>query len=223
MSENPTQGLFMVKREQGIKRVLMPKADVATYLGSQVVDLEVAEGTSMEEVMQKLAEKYRLFLVPGVDYSVGNSRVVFGDQVTLSRTVPILKDSVSMRGVLTFTLRQKGKCDKPDGILRPSLERERTQLALISTVFSVEEGQYLTGNQLTREFSETVLEYLTALKLEVMPTLEDLAMGEVIDVLQDGVSKVLALKDFSGNFWCIRFALPVQEAVPETEASEDTE
>lgn len=208
MAESATQTLFMVKTANGaLKRTVMNKADVSTYLGNQVVDIAVEEGTSMDEAMELLSRKYRLFLVPQVDYNVGSSRIVFGDQLTLERSVPILETSVSLAGTLNFTLRHKAKCTKSSGSVAVLLESQKTQVALASNVFQVSEGQYLKEDQLTQAFSQTVVDYLKACQLEVIPTVEELTAGKVLGVLNDGISDFLAFRSAQDQTWYVRFAL----------------
>jgi len=207
-AESAAKTLFMVKIPNGtLKRALMDKADVSTYLGSQVVDIAVEEGISMLEVMDLLSRKYRLFLVPHIDYNVGTSVVVFGDQPTLERSVPILETSVSLVGTLNFTLRHKAKCAKSSGSVAVLLESQKTQIALAAKVFQVSEGSYLEEDQLTQDFSQTVVDYLKQCQLKVIPTVEELTTGKVLGVLNDGISDFLAFRSAQDQTWYVRFAL----------------
>lgn len=207
VAESATQALFMVRYQGKIRRTLMAKADVAVYLGSQVVDIEVEEGSTLEEAVQRLSDKYRLFLLPKVDYAVGTGRIVFGDQPTVERSVTILKESVSLYGTLTFVLRNKGAVAKSCGVATPILDTQRAQIALAGHIFSVQEGEHVSGNKLTQGFSQSVLDYLKKHHIKVTPTLDDLVEGEVLDTLHDGISEFLAVKCANGVLWYIRFAV----------------
>jgi hypothetical protein len=200
-AESETQAIFVVEKDGLLKQASMPKASLLLVLKNRTVETLALEGEPLNSVILELADKYKLSLLPGVDFNVEDDVVAFNGQDSYEVMVPILKDSVSLTGALLFTIRDRNKqCVAPERATF-ELEQSRVRLALSGQVFKETEGDSMSA-----ELSERVATFVNGLgfKLKLKP--EELEQAEVLSRIHDGISSLFILKLSSGLMVPVRYS-----------------
>lgn len=203
------KAVFTIETVEGLlQRVSVDKVDVVTYLGGQTAEAQVEEGDSWESVMLQVSEKYRLFLVPGVDYEIDSGKVEFSEGGQTMKGVAISPGSVSLSGVLSVNVRCKTRFNRPTIAVCCALDDEKTQTALVSKIFPTYDVIVIGGSgSLPAAFSGLIHDHLTDLGVHYIPSLADLVGAEVVDLLNDGVSDIVVLKTVDEHLWFVRYRL----------------
>lgn len=203
-SESETGSVFMVTYRGRERRTLMPKASTCNFLANRVVEIEAKQGDKLNDLISVISDTYRLYLVPGVDYTVPKETVDFGCQGIIQHSFPILEKSVSLYGTVSFNIKNKDVCNRPKERLPTDLTLQQIQLALVSKVF-VPIGKVFEGNKLTVGFSQQLVQHLHSLDLAPNLTPKKFGVGPVLDDYQDGVSRLVVVKTFDDNVVAIRY------------------
>lgn len=188
------------------KPVTVPKTYVDLYLGWQHVEVMAEEGDLLETVMEAVSRKYRLYLVPGVDYEVKDGKVVFEGANTVSFSVPLLPTAVTLYGDMNIQVKDKVKYARPKVAIACSLSEQKTQLALVSKVFPTYDV-IVIGGGLGSSLGASLMEHLQTIGVECIPDLTDLLTTEVVELINDGVSDVAIVKTASDQLWFVRYRL----------------
>lgn len=206
-AESPEKAVFVVQIGEETKRVTMPKVDVARYLSGQRAEVMASEGDSWEDVMAAVSAKYRLYLAPGVDYEVDPGTVQFGVGGTLSTGVYILDTSIHVKGALTITVKDKAKFDRPKIAVCCPLGEQKAQLALVSKAFPTAKVILIGAGGLGKDFVQSLAAELIHHTIEGAPSVSDMLVAEVVDLINDGVSDVAVFRTEGGRLWFVRYRL----------------
>lgn len=178
------------------------KASPMIGIGSRVMRFPAANGEPLKDVIEKFAKQYKLLMVEGVDYEVGDRKVDFDGEPFYTEVIQILPGSFLLNGTLTFILVDTGAeaCSDVQEVVDPKM---RDAMIMFSKLFDVD-GRILTGNNLSEVALDTVWEHTkTCGGLKAM-TREILAKGVASPLSSDGVSDYTCLSTELGDFG-IRF------------------
>ena len=207
MSVDDSSSVFMVQHNGEVKRVPMPKARVEQIFYRRPCEIEAEDGELWETIMMNFSDKYKLNLVPGVDFVVRGTesdKVSFEGEVSVRLAVTMEPDSITLYGGLTIKVLNKAIACRPKSKLVPDLKAEKMMLALTSTVLESNVG-IVTGTQLTSAFSKKVAEYLASLKLPLTLSVDQLGTAKVIEDTDDGISRIVVIKTLQNRVVPIRY------------------
>lgn len=206
-AQNFATTLVTVVKDGVTKTVTMDKVHISKYLGGQEPEVTVEDGTSLKTIMEMLSEKYKLDLLPDVDYVSTDSVVVFGKKRTVYYTVGIEQRSVAFYGSFTFAICNKAHCCKSKEVTRPDLREERVRLLLAGEVFEsydvIVVGGAGIGKLMAQQVVKLIKEFVPPAGIEV----EDLLATEVIAVVNDGISDIAALRLPNKQMLFLRYKL----------------
>lgn len=208
MSESETQSVFMVQHGDEVKRVPMAKANVNQIFYRRACEIEAEDGETWDSIMKNFSDKYKLNLVPGVDFVVRNTE---SDKVDFNRTEPsvmlgvhIEPDSITLYGGLWITVKNKAAGHRPKARLAGDLKAEKLMLALTSSVIE-SDVNIITGVQLTSAFSKKVAEHLKGYNLPLTLSFDQLGTARVIEDTEDGISRIAVIKTLQNRVVPIRY------------------
>ena len=195
----------LVYKEPASGRTLttaISKASPMIGVGSRVMRFPAADGEPLKDVIEKFSKQYKLLLVEGGDYDVGDRKVDFDGEPFYTEVIQILPDSFLLNGNLTFILVDTGveACTDVHESVDPTM---RDALILFSKLFDVD-GRILTGDNLSEVALDTVWEHAKTCGGLKELTREILAKGIASPLSSDGVSEYTCLSTELGDFG-IRF------------------
>jgi hypothetical protein len=205
--ESLTQSAFSVRIGDEVKRVVMPKLDVTTYLGGQRPEVFANEGDKWADVMAAISAKYRLYLTPGVDYGVDDHTVEFGDSGTIVASIVISPDSVHLTGGFPLTVKDKTKFDRPKIAVCCALGEQKAQLALVSKAFPTYDVIVIGAGGLPKGFVQSLAADLVHVSIEHSPSVASMLEAEVVELINDGVSDVAIFRTEDNHLWFVRYRL----------------
>lgn len=206
ISVDDTESMILVKQGPTKSQFKLPKSDIALRYPNSATTITVESGATFKDVLAKLSNRDGLFLLPGVDYENSPQPVEFDSNGKGEVSFVVLSDSIVYTGGIkvNVVLSEKALVTNTKAFTLP-LAYEKIALALVRKVFTVN-GQVFTGNQLTKAFCKTVIDYLASFNFELYDkALEEMQQGEVLSVHNDGVSDILTLRTQSGISYLIRF------------------
>ncbi|EBV8434208.1 hypothetical protein AVA65_08155 [Salmonella enterica subsp. enterica serovar Minnesota] len=206
VSVSETESTVLVKIGNAKNQFNLPKSDIGYRYPQGATTLTVTQDCTYRTAMQKLSDRDRLFLLPGVDFENANTPLEFDANGKGETALVILDDSIMYTGSLkvNLVLSDKVLATNPTPFSLP-LNYERVALALVRKVFTVK-GNVFTGNQLTKAFCQNIIEYLNSFNFSLYKdALTQMQQGEVLSVHNDGVSDILTLRSLSGICYLIRF------------------
>jgi hypothetical protein len=206
-SVSADNSVFEVEQGGATRELTVPKVDVSTYLAGQTIEIMAKAGDRWETIMERVSAKYRLFLVPGVDYTTDTAKVEFSEADSAVKTYEVLPDSISLKGSITVKAICGTQRARPAIAVCCALDEQKTQLALVSKVFPAHEVILIGPGGLPAGFCDGLIEHLTDLGIELIPSAQDLAGAEVIDLINDGVSDLAIVKTASEQMWFVRYRL----------------
>lgn len=211
MSVSSTQSVFMVLFDEVVREATFPKMNISAVLKNRPVDIGCKEGDSLADILQLVSERYKLYLLPGVDYVVPVDKVTFEEKHQIEKVFAILEDSIALYGSLTVTLRNREK-EIPAKPLQPDMSTVFVNLALLSSIFEVEDSKsvFLTNDQLSSGFAKKVVERLASVKLNKSVSVQQLGTTTVLDTFNDGISEVIVCKTLEGAVLTIRYLVVSQ-------------
>lgn len=206
-SVSADHAVFEVEQDGVTRELTVPKVDVYTYLAGQAIEIVAKAGDRWETIMERVSTKYRLFLVPGVDYATDTAAVEFGDEGSVMKMYEVLPDSISLKGSIMVKVMCGSQRTRPTIAVCCSLGEQKTQLALVSKVFESHDIILIGPGGLPAGFCDGLVDHLMELGVELIPTAEDLAGAEVVDLINDGVSDLAIVKTASEQMWFVRYRL----------------
>ena len=201
------QAVLTVLIDGEVKQLGVPKTHADLYLGWQQLEVMAEEGDSWETVMEAISKKYRLYLMPGVDYEVDDGVLSFEGAKSLVKTVTLLPTAVTLLGSLNIQVKDKTQYDRPKVALVCDLSEQKTQLALISKVFPTYDVIVVGAGGLGSSLGNVLVEHLQNMGIEYIPDLADVLVTEVVELINDGVSDVAIVKTASDQLWFVRYRL----------------
>lgn len=206
-SVSADNAVFQVEQSGVTRELTVPKVDVYTYLAGQEIEVVAKCGDRWETIMERVSAKYRLFLVPGVDYEPDTAKVDLDDAESVKKMYEILPDSVSLKGSIVVRVLNETQRKRPTIAVCCALDEQKTQLALVSKVFPAHDVILIGAGGLPAGFCDGLVDHLMDLGIELIPTAEDLGMAEVVDLINDGVSDLAIVKTASEQMWFVRYRL----------------
>lgn len=206
---SPSKSAFTVMVNGEQKIATMTKASITSYLAGQSVEVLADEGDSWESVIQRVSEKYRLFLISGVDYPTTSETVAFPSFGISEKTLEISPDCIASKGILGITVKQRSKFERPSVAVVPDLAHQETQMALLSKISETHDVIIVGAGGLGVGFANGLSQYLIETGVEFVLTAEDLIAAEVLELLNDGISDMAAFKIPSDvdHLWFVRYRL----------------
>ena len=206
ISVSDTESLILVKQGPTKSQFKLPKSDIALRYPLSSATISVKPGATFKDVLAKLSDRDGLFLLAGVDYENSSDPVEFDGNGKGEVSFAVLPDSIVYSGgiKINVVLTDKTLSNNLKPFTLP-LQYEKIALALVRKVFTVK-GQVFTGNQLTKAFCKTVIDYLGSFNFELYDkAMEEMQQGEVLTVHNDGVSDIVTFQTPSGISYLIRF------------------
>lgn len=206
VSASEDTAIVFVKTGAQKNQFNLPKADIAARYPQAATTLTVDAGVTYNEVVDQLSARDNLYLILGVDVEPSDEVIEFDVNGRGEASLAILPDSIIHKGSikLNLVLRDKVLAVNTKSFALP-LQYEKIALALVRKVFTVK-GNVFTGNQLTKVFCQAVISYLTSFKFDLYSdALKQMQQGQVLDVVNDGVSDIVVFRTLGGVTYLIRF------------------
>lgn len=204
VSDSERKSTITVVRDEVTKQLPMPKVYVNTYLHGRGVELTVEEGITLEAAMREVSEKYRLFLLPDVDYAVNDAIIHFGDESLVQYQIKILDTSVSLWGDFTITLRNKALCCRSTDSIDPDLTAARIRLLLAGEVFESYDIIVVGGGDHSKLLT-SASDFIRSIPGIEPAIIEDLLAAEIVGVVNDGISDIAVTRLPDDSLLFIRF------------------
>lgn len=205
VSDSERKSTITVVRDEVTKQLPMPKVYVNTYLRGRGVELTVEEGITLEAAMREVSEKYRLFLLPDVDYKVNDAVINFGEEFSVQYQVKILDTSVSLWGDFTITLRNKALCCRSTDSIDPDLTAQRIRLLLAGEVFDTYDIIVVGGGGDHGKLLTSAADFIRSIPGIEPGIIEDLLVAEIVGIVNDGISNIAVTQLPDDSLLFIRF------------------
>lgn len=219
-SITPTVGYAVVAYRRTAEGALIEgrvaKASIALHTQGNPLELEVEDGTTLNDALQALSERYNLFWVKGIDYPETDKVIKFTDLsgfegtdarsnfVNYNLTIPGI--SVFWTGAALVRFFKKREKDEygNNAPLTFCLSDQYVQSALTGKIFTGN-GEVLTPtkDKITSAFAKKVVEHLKSGGITY--TASDLTGGEIVDVVTDNFSGIVVLKPKKGPVLFLRY------------------
>lgn len=175
-------------------------------LMNRVMRFPAVQGQPLKDVVEKFCAQYKLLMVPGVDYDVGERQVDFDGEEFYTEVIQMLPTSPFLVGNLTFILVDTGReCEAK--CLDPNDPVKRDAFILLSKPFEVTGDITKTdknGSSLSDEAVDVICEHAKTRGGFVALTREIIEKGLPSEPFNDGVTDCINLFTSFGNFG-IRF------------------
>ena len=206
MTYDDKQSMILINYAGAEHETLMQKQNITPLFINRDVSIEAKEGELLSDVIGRISDKYKMFLLKSVDYINSSETVKFNDVNEIQNTLAILPDSISWYGNITYVIKNMEtlpEYPKSVGIELP-LNYERIELALCSKVFAIK-GSSFSGNQLSSGFCDVIIEHMKSCQIPLdEDAKEELGLGVIKSFLDDGVSKLVTVVIRSGIPYIIR-------------------
>jgi hypothetical protein len=203
-SESETSAVFAVEKNGVRQKAKMSKGNLLRVMAHKAPEVSASEGDSLSLVIQELSDAYGLHLLDKVDYDVEDKVVEFDGKPQYLVSVPMLDTSISLSGVLIFTVKDKTAAPRPAECIAVDLEEQRVRLALGGKVFQVADPVGV-DNHLSQELAEKVAEFVNSLGFKLSLEVDDFQNAEVISQLNDGISNLIILQLSGGLVTPVRW------------------
>lgn len=209
LSDNSETSSFVIEIDGKQSRIDMPKVP----FNDKGLSLQISarQGEVLEDVIDRVSEKYGLCLVKQVDYWNKNP-VNFESTDSITVKVPLLLDAIFYNGSFVIRITNDDKDFVRDiDPSKVSYIHQQTSLALCSKIF-VRDAPSFTGNNLNVNFVKDIQKYLKSVGINLTKKQTDLwLVGEVVQVINDGVSDIV-LVHTDGVVYSLRAKLTEDDA-----------
>jgi hypothetical protein len=178
------------------------KVSPAERLNNNIFRIEAGEGELLDAVVQRFSQQFRLPLLSGVDYNVGDTTVEFDGEPLYTEVVPIAPTSVFLTGTLTFIVVDRDARATKE-LHDPNTALMRDAAILFGKPIEVA-GDIVVDGYLTDVAVDAICRHVEECGgLEVLVH-EDLSANPVRELSDDGVTQYTVVGTEHGNFG-IRF------------------
>lgn len=195
--ESESVAAFTVEKDGVRQKARMNKGNLLRVMVHKAPEVSANEGDSLSLVIQELSDTYSLNLLDKVDYDVEDTKVVFAGRTQYQVSVPILSTSISLSGVLIFTVKNKEAPVRSTECIAVDLEEQRVRMALASKVFGVTDAVNI-DHSLSQEYAEQLSGFVNSLGFKLSLAVEDFQEATVVSQLNDGISNLIILQFSSG-------------------------
>lgn len=193
--ESESVAAFTVEKDGVRQQAKMSKGNLLRVMVHKAPEVSANEGDPLGLVIQELSDTYSLHLLDKVDYDVEDTKVAFAGRTQYQVSVPILATSISLSGVLIFTVKNKEAPVRSAECIAVDLEEQRVRMALAGKVFQVADA---VNDGLSQEYAEQLSDFVNSLGFKLSLTVEDFKEAMVVSQLNDGISNLVILQFSSG-------------------------
>lgn len=193
--ESESVAAFTVEKDGVRQQAKMSKGNLLRVMVHKAPEVSANEGDPLGLVIQELSDTYSLHLLDKVDYDVEDTKVAFAGRTQYQVSVPILATSISLSGVLIFTVKNKEAPVRSAECIAVDLEEQRVRMALAGKVFQVADA---VNDGLSQEYAEQLSDFVNSLGFKLSLTDEDFKEATVVSQLNDGISNLVILQFSSG-------------------------
>lgn len=193
--ESESVAAFTVEKDGVRQQAKMSKGNLLRVMVHKAPEVSANEGDPLGLVIQELSDTYSLHLLDKVDYDVEDAKVAFAGRTQYQVSVPILATSISLSGVLIFTVKNKEAPVRSAECIAVDLEEQRVRMALAGKVFQVADA---VNDGLSQEYAEQLSDFVNSLGFKLSLTVEDFKEATVVSQLNDGISNLVILQFSSG-------------------------
>lgn len=194
-SESESAAVFFVEKDGQTQKAKMNKGNLLQVMVRRAPEVSAREGDPLNLVIQELADAYDLHLLDKVDYDVEGAVVEFGSKAQYQVSVPMLESSISLTGVLIFTVKNKDAPERSKECIAVDLEEQRVRLALAGKIFEAADAP---EERVPDDLAEKASTFVNSLGFKMSLSAEDFAEAEVVCQLKDGISNLLILQFVDG-------------------------
>lgn len=185
---------------------VITKASPMIGLGNRVLRYPAKQGDLLKDVVEKFCTQYRLMMMSGVDYDLGDRAVDFDGEPFYTEVIQVLPGSPFLLGNLTLILVDTEVETKLE-VQDPNNKANRDIYILLSKPFEVLSPLDIDmrrGTLLSEEALDAICDHAKVCGGFVELTREILTRGEATQLQDDGVSKYTVVTTKLGDFG-IRF------------------
>lgn len=193
--ESESVAAFTVEKDGVRQQAKMSKGNLLRVMVHKAPEVSANEGDPLGLVIQELSDTYSLHLLDKVDYDVEDTKVAFAGRTQYQVSVPILATSISLSGVLIFTVKNKEAPVRSAECIAVDLGEQRVRMALAGKVFQVADA---VNDGLSQEYAEQLSDFVNSLGFKLSLTVEDFKEAMVVSQLNDGISNLVILQFSSG-------------------------
>lgn len=201
-AESESVAAFTVEKDGITQKAKMSKGNLLRVMVHKTPEVSASEGDPLSLVVQELSDAYKLHLLDKVDYDVEDAVVTFAGKDQYQVSVPMLNTSISLSGVLIFTVKNKEAAVRSQECIAVDLEEQRLRLALAGKVFEFADA---VNNGVSQEYAEALSDFVDTLGFKVLLSVEDFQEATVVCVLNDGISNLAILQFSSGLVTPVRW------------------
>lgn len=201
-SESESVAAFTVEKNGITQKAKMSKGNLLRVMIHKAPEVSAREGDPLGLVIQELSDTYKLHLLDKVDYDVEDTLVAFAGKDQYQVSVSMLESSISLSGVLIFTVKNKDAAVRSQECVVVDLEEQRVRLALAGKVFQVPEG---IDEGISDKFAEDLSAFVNSLGFELLLAMQDFQEAIVVSQLNDGISNLAILQFSSGLITPVRW------------------
>jgi hypothetical protein len=195
--ESESVAAFTVEKDGIRQQAKMSKGNLLRVMVHKAPEVSANEGDPLGLVIQELSDAYNLHLLDKVDYNVEDTKVAFGGRPQYQVSVPILATSISLSGVLIFTVKNKEAPVRSTECVAVDLEEQRVRMALAGKVFQVADA--VNDDQtLSQEYAEQLSTFVNSLGFKLRLAAEDFQEATIVSQLNDGISNLVILQFADG-------------------------
>jgi hypothetical protein len=194
-SESESVATFTVEKNGITQKAKMSKGNLLRVMVNRAPEVSAREGDPLGLVVQELSDTYKLHLLDKVDYDVEDTLVTFAGKDQYQVSVPMLDTSISLSGVLIFTVKNKDATVRSQECIAVDLEEQRVRIALAGKVFLVDDP---VKDGVSQEYAEMLSDFINSLGFKLVLTVEDFQEAIVVSQLNDGISNLAILQFSSG-------------------------
>jgi hypothetical protein len=194
-SESESVAAFTVEKNGITQKAKMSKGNLLRVLVHKAPEVSAREGDPLGLVIQELSDAYKLHLLDKVDYNVEDTLVAFAGKNQYQVSVPMLDTSISLSGVLIFTVKNKDAVVRSQECVAVDLEEQRVRIALAGKVFLVADP---VKDGVSQEYAEMLSDFVNSLGFKLVLAAEDFQEATVVSQLNDGISNLVILQFLSG-------------------------
>lgn len=201
-SESESTAAFTVEKNGVTQKAKMSKGNLLRVMVHKAPEVSAREGDPLNLAIQELSDTYKLHLLDKVDYNVEDTLVSFAGKDRYQVSVPMLDTSISLSGVLIFTVKNKDAAVRSQECIAVDLEEQRVRLALAGKVFQVADA---VEDGVSQEFAEMLSDFVNSLGFKLPLAVEDFQEATVVSQLNDGISNLVVLQLSSGLVTPVRW------------------
>ena len=189
--------------------ISMAKLNVSEMFDNRRVSIMAKPGELLNDVIKRLGDEQRLYLIAGVDYDFGTDKVDYAGQRSMMLQLTIDAASAVAYGRINIVLKNPEafplyQARQTNKLIKTPLVYEHLSLALASKVFDFGTDP-VVGSTVTDAMDKQVISYLKNCGIPLQDDAQAaFKAAEIFSVVHDGISYLVGVKLKAGITYLMR-------------------